>query len=70
MTFGSLFFKKLIFAEIQIKTHISELLAIVEAFKSWRHSLEGGKYKVFILTNYNNFYQFMDIKNLSFRQIK
>ncbi len=45
---------KMISAEIRYKTHNQELLAIVEAFKTWRHYLEGYKYEVFVLTNHNN----------------
>ncbi len=51
------------------KTQNQQLLAIVEAFKTWHYYLEGCKYKVPILTNYNNLYQFMDIKSLSSRQV-
>ena len=40
-------------------THNSKFLAIVEAFKTWRHYLEGCKYKVLILTDQNNFCYFM-----------
>ena len=54
-------------AEIWWKTHNAELLAIIEAFKTWRHYLEDCKYKLFVLTNHNNFRRFMDTKSLSFR---
>ena len=56
----------MISAETYYKTHNQELLAIVEAFKTWRYHLEGCKYEVFVLTDHNNFYQFMDTKRLSF----
>ena len=56
-------------AKTWYKTHNDELLAIVEAFKTWRHYLEGCKHKVLALTNYNNLCHFIDIKSLSFRQI-
>ena len=59
----------MISAEIYYKTHNSKLLAIVEAFKTWRHYLEGCKYKVLILTDHNNLHQFMDTKSLSSRQV-
>ena len=55
-------------AETQYKTHDGELLAIVEAFKPWRHYLEGWKHEVLVLTNHNNLHYFMDTKSLSFRQ--
>ena len=41
-------------AETQYKTYDGELLAIVEAFKTWRHYLEGYKHKVLVLTDHNN----------------
>ncbi len=63
------FSQKMIPAESRYKTHNQELLTIVEAFKTWRHYLEGCKYKVLVLTDLNNLCQFMDIKSLSFRQI-
>ena len=46
--------QKMIPAETQYKTHDSKLLAIIKAFKIWRHYLKGCKYKVLMLTNYNN----------------
>ena len=64
------FSKKTISAETRYKTHDSELLAIVEAFMTWKHYLEGCKHKVLVLTDYNNLCRFMDIKNLSSRQIR
>ena len=57
-------------AETRYKTHDSELLAIVEAFKTWWHYLEGCKYEVLVLTDHNNLYQIMDIKSLSSRQVR
>ena len=43
-----------------------ELLAIVKTFKIWLHYLKDCKYKIFILTNYNNLHWFRDTKSLSF----
>ena len=57
-------------AETHYKTHDGELLAIVEAFKTWQYYLESCKYKVLVLTDYNNFRQFMDTKSLSSRQVR
>ena len=48
------FSRKMILAETQYKTHNAELLAIVEAFKIWRHYLEGCKHEVLVLTDHNN----------------
>ena len=64
------FFRKMIPAETQYKTHDAELLAIVEAFKTWRYYLEGCKHKVLVLTDYNNLRWFMDTKSLSSCQVK
>ena len=47
-----------------------ELLAIVEAFKTWRHYLEGSRHEVLMLTNHNNLQQFMDTKSLSSKQVR
>ena len=60
----------MISAETQYKTHNSELLAIVEDFKTWRHYLEGCKHEILVLTDHNNPRQFMDTKSLSFRQVR
>ena len=57
-------------AETRYETHNGELLAIVEAFKTWRHYLEGCKHKVLVLTDHNNLRQFMDTKSLSSRQVR
>ncbi len=48
------FSRKMIPAETRYETHNQELLAIIEAFKNCRHYLEGCKYEVFVLTDYNN----------------
>ena len=56
-------------AETRYKTHNNKLLAIIEAFKTWHHYLEGCKHKVLIFTYHNNFHCFMDTKSLSFRQV-
>ena len=59
----------MILAETWYKTHNGKLLAIVEAFKTWRHYLAGCKHEVLNLTDHNNFRRFMDIKSLSSRQV-
>ena len=63
------FSKKMISTETQYKTHNAELLAIIEAFKTWRHYLEGCKHEVLVLTDHNNLRRFMDTKSLSSRQV-
>ena len=60
----------MISAETRYKTHDGELLAIIEAFKTWKHYLEGSQHKVLVLTDYNNLRQFMNTKSLSSRQIR
>ena len=64
------FSRKMISAETRYETHDGELLAIVEAFKTWRHYLEGCKHEVLVLTDHNNLRQFMDTKSLSSRQVR
>ena len=59
----------MILVKTRYETYNSKLLAIVEAFKTWRHYLEGCKHKVFGLTDYNNLWQFMETKSLSSRQV-
>ena len=57
--------QKMIPVETQYEIHNGKLLAIVEAFKTWRYYLKGCKHKVLILTNPNNLRQFIDTKSLS-----
>ena len=64
------FLHKIFLAESQYKTHDGELLAIVEAFKTWKYYLEHCKYKVLVLTNHNNLCHFMNTKNRSFCQVR
>ncbi len=46
--------KKMIPAETWYETHNGELLAIIEALKTWRHYLKGCKHEVLLLTDHNN----------------
>ena len=64
------FSRKMIPAETWYKTHNSELLAIIEVFKTWCHYLEGCKHEVLVLTDHNNLRHFMDMKSLSSRQVR
>ncbi len=57
-------------AETQYETHNGELLAIVEAFKTWRHYLEDCKHEVLMLTDHNNLQRFTNTKSLSSRQVR
>ena len=54
---------------IPVMTEYDKLLVIVKAFKTWGHYFESYKHKILILTNYNNLFQFMNTKNLSFKQV-
>ena len=36
------------------ETYNGKLLAIIEAFKTWKQYLKDFQYEVFMLTNYNN----------------
>ena len=65
----SFYLQKMISAETWYKTHDGELLAIVEAFKIWRHYIKGYKYKVHVFNNHNNLRHFMDTKSLNSRQV-
>ena len=60
---------KMILAKTRYETHDSEFLAIIKAFKTWRHYLEGSQHEMLILTNHNNLCRFMVIKSLSSRQV-
>lgn len=56
-------------AETKYKTHNQELLAIIEAFKTWRQYLKGYKCKVLIFIDYNNLCEFININSLNFQQV-
>ncbi len=64
------FSKKIIPTETWYKTYNGELLAIIEAFKTWKHYLKGCKHEVLIYTDHINLQRFMDTKNLSSRQVQ
>ncbi len=63
------FSRKMIPVETRYKTHNGKLLALVEAFKTWKHYLEVCKHEVLVLTDHINLQYFMDTKSLSFRQV-
>ena len=44
----------MILAETRYETYNGELLAIIKAFKTWRHYLEGYKHEILVFTDYNN----------------
>jgi hypothetical protein len=57
-------------AERNYDTHDGELLAVVEAFKHWRHYLEGATHEVTLFTDHHNLEGFMTTKTLSRRQAR
>ena len=57
--------RKMIQAERGYETHDAELLAIVMAFKQWRHYLEGSQYLIEVITDHNNLKYFMTTKELN-----
>ncbi len=64
------FSRKMIPVETQYEMYNSVLLAIIEAFKTWKDYLEGCKYKVLVLIDHNKLHHFIDRKNLSSRQVR
>ncbi len=64
------FSRKIIPTGTRYKTHDQELLAIVEAFKTWRHYVKCCKYEVLVLTDYNTLCPFTKTNNLSSRQVR
>jgi hypothetical protein len=57
-------------AELNYDTHDKELLAIFEAFTTWRHYLEFSKYSVDVVTDHKNLEYFSTIKLLTRRQFR
>jgi hypothetical protein len=62
--------RKLVPAESRYETHDQELLAVVAAFKQWRHYLEGSTYMIEVLTDHNNLVAFQNMKSLNGRQAR
>ena len=62
--------QKLSPAERNYSTHEQEMLAIVQAFKEWRHYLEGSQHKVVVFTDHNSLKYFMTQPSLSRRQAR
>ena len=60
----------MILVKTRYEMHDGELLAIVEAFKIWRHYLECSQHKVLILTKHNNLCRFIDTKSMNSRQVR
>jgi hypothetical protein len=62
--------RKLISAETRYETHDLEMLAIVNAFKTWRHYLEGTQKPMVVWSDHANLRTFMSTKELSKRQAR
>ena len=56
-------------AELNYNTYDKELLAIFEAFKIWRHYLEGLTYPINVVIDYKNLEYFSTTKVLIWRQV-
>jgi len=52
-------------SELNYNTHNKELLAIFEAFKTWRHYLESLHHAIDIITNHKNLEYFVTMKTLT-----
>ena len=61
---------KMALAERNYRVGESEMLAIVEACKHWRHYLEGALYSVRVVTDYLNLQKFLTTKTLSRRKTR
>jgi len=55
-------------SELNYDTHNKELLAIFEAFKTWRHYLKSPCHTIDIITNHKNLKYFTTMKTLTRRQ--
>ncbi len=64
------FSRKMIPVETQYETHDKELLANIEAFKTWRHNLEDCKHEVLVLIDHNHLHRLIDTKSLSSKQVR
>ena len=62
--------RKMIDAETRYPTHDGEMLAIVAAFKQWRHYLEGAQHTVIVRTDHDSLKYFMTKKELNRRQAR
>jgi hypothetical protein len=62
--------RKLLPAEMNYQIYDKELLAIVAAFKNWRHYLEFSQEATIVLTDHKNLEYFATTRNLSRRQVR
>ena len=52
-------------AKTQYKTNNGKFLAIIKIFKIQKYYLKDCKYEILVFIDYNNLYQFVNIKNLT-----
>ena len=62
--------RKMTEAETRYDIHDGELLAIVEAFRHWRHYLEGSRWPAVVKTDHHSLQHFMTKKELNRRQAR
>lgn len=62
--------KKLYRLELNYSIHDKELMAIIEAFKEWKHYLSGTTHEVKVYTDHKNLISFTTTKELNKRQIR
>lgn len=62
--------RQLLQPERNYDVYDKELLAIVEAFKIWRHFLQGSQHQVTVLSDHKNLEYFMTSRQLSRRQAR
>ena len=60
--------KTLSSAERNYDIYDKEMLAVIRAFKEWRHLLEGTEIPVLLITDHKNLEYFMTTKSLTKRQ--
>src|SRR6266480_6811501 len=57
-------------AEQNYNIHNKELLAIVDAFKHWRHYLQRARHEISVITDHKNLTSFTTTKALNKRQVR
>src|SRR5437762_4784060 len=62
--------KKLTPAEQNYDIHDKELLAIMDAFKHWRHYLQGARHEVAVIMDHKNLTSFTTMKALNKQQVR
>ena len=62
--------RKLTPAEQNYDIHDKELLAIMDAFKHWRHYLQGARHEIAVVMDHKNLMTFTTMKTLNKRQVR